>query len=269
MDASAAAGGHCDTAAFAEGRPSRFRRAPKPQCRRRAEVTRRPAQARESTRISAKLRSSQLGAQFESLSRGPRKQPCSIAVDHTPRLVVPMPARQFVPLRLGNTRLPQPAVERLQGVARMIPPVGDHVGARLGRGSRIDRGEMLCRAGPAFPALSRCHPDPRNATQPQHGTGVEVHRRFRLVGKVHPAILSLAILASGSLGLSQSALDSFLPLRWRSSRTSSSAVCVSIPLSWPSASASRDRLHRCHAVRSSAARHWPPSSMRRHRSACL
>ena len=42
---------------------------------------------------------------------------------------------------------------------------------------------------------------------------------------------NLAILASGSVGLSQSAFDSFLPLRLRSSRTRSSAVGVSMPLS--------------------------------------
>ena len=41
----------------------------------------------------------------------------------------------------------------------------------------------------------------------------------------------LAILASGSVGLSHSALDSFLPLRSRSSRIRSSAVGVSMPLS--------------------------------------
>src|SRR5271166_1777710 len=69
-----------------------------------------------------------------------------------------------------------------------------------------------------------------------------------------------------------SAPDSVLPLRLRSKRARSSALGVSIPLSFAirvsiSASASRDSSRRCRAARSCAAPRWPPSSSRRPRSA--
>jgi hypothetical protein len=48
--------------------------------------------------------------------------------------------------------------------------------------------------------------------------------------RVRPSF-SFAIRASGSVGLSQSVLESFLPLRARSSRMRSSAFGVSMPLS--------------------------------------
>jgi hypothetical protein len=64
-----------------------------------------------------------------------------------------------------------------------------------------------------------------------HGAGVEIDGVFRLVGEMRGAVLILAIFASGSVLLTQSALDNFLPLRARSIRVRSSAEGVSMPLS--------------------------------------
>jgi hypothetical protein len=62
--------------------------------------------------------------------------------------------------------------------------------------------------------------------------GVEVDRVLGLVAQTRRAVLLLAIFASGSVGLVQSSFESFLPLRFRSSRTRSSIVDVATPLSW-------------------------------------
>ena len=64
-----------------------------------------------------------------------------------------------------------------------------------------------------------------------HDAGVEIDRMLRLVGQIVVPSFILAIRASGSVGLFQSAFDSVLPLRLRSQRARSSALGVSIPLS--------------------------------------
>ena len=75
------------------------------------------------------------------------------------------------------------------------------------------------------------------------------------------------IFAPGSVLLVQSAFDSFLPFRSRSSRTRSSGSASRCRSPGPFASASRDRSCRCHDARSFAAPRWLPSSRRRRRSA--
>jgi hypothetical protein len=91
--------------------------------------------------------------------------------------------------------------------------------------------------------------------------GVEVDRVLGLVAQTRRAVLLLAIFASGSVGLVQSSFESFLPLRFRSSRTRSSIVGVATPLSWAMrVSISPDTSRRSHAARWFAARRWPPWS---------
>ena len=58
-----------------------------------------------------------------------------------------------------------------------------------------------------------------------------VNRMLGLVGQPVRPSFTLAIVASGSVGLSQSPFDRFLPVRLRSRRTRSSALGVSMPLS--------------------------------------
>jgi hypothetical protein len=128
------------------------------------------------------------------------------------------------------------------------------------------------------PAQGRCRPD--CAPPPQawierrrvafvgrmdrrrnNDAGVEVDRVLGLVAQTRRAVLLLAIFASGSVGLVQSSFESFLPLRFRSSRTRSSIDGVATPLSWAMrVSISPDTSRRSHAARWFAARRWPPWS---------
>ena len=157
-----------------------------------------------------------------------------------------MPARKTLPWarNRGRRRAPFVSVTHSAGSSA----VGCHIhrlevclGRRQGLGKRCHRP----RPGAAPPPPPRRCPDPPRARACRPGAWWS---------------FILAILASGSLLETQSWFESFLPLRLRSRR--SSAVGVSIPLSW--AKRSSITLAR---VPPPAAPRWPPWS--RHPPRCV
>src|SRR5438270_10695405 len=67
----------------------------------------------------------QFRAELERLPCDPGKQPRPVVIDCPPGLIVAVPARELVALRLGDATLPLAIIERFQSVARVISLVGD------------------------------------------------------------------------------------------------------------------------------------------------